>query len=186
MGKLNRSKLRNKLLFLILFNTKIIFSQYVQYVPFTHGFTFEEGYTERFYTEIGYGFVFSKFYLKNREYEIKSKEILIAFDEKIGYNFIGAMTFKSSARLTFEAFNWNDKLFNYSFGADYTYITNFQNSNNIVTPKIGIIIFFGTIELNYGYNFILDKSKKFQMNGNNIGLVFRPYIFMKSMKKKWS
>lgn len=180
--RLNKKKWTRQFIFCLVLIPKVLFSQYV---PFTHGIVLENGISRNYYIEGGYGFVFSNYYTKNKENEIKSKEFLLSFEQKLGYHFLNAASLRSSARLSFELGRWNSKLVTYNFGADFLHLTNFHKTGNYVIPKIGIIFYYGTFELSYGYNINLKTEENFSNSQNTFSLILRPYIFFKSMKEKW-
>lgn len=183
-------------LLLILSLTNMLYSQEEKeeekksklsdFVSVLHGMSFETGYHGSAYGELGYSFLFDTYYYRNKKHIIKSKQLLLILDQKIGYNALNAMSLKSSFRCSFETRNWEFHPNIFNFGVDYTYLNNFAGkSGSIFTPKISFTVFYGCIELNYGYNFIPNKTNAFDFKNHSVGLVLRPYIFIKPMSKMW-
>lgn len=157
-----------------------------QYISRMHGFRQTVYYSNNFAFALGYSTIKSDFYKKHERYPVQSKEYYLINDILLSYTPNGKLfSINLSNSISFEL---NDKMINwanYNLGLDFVYQTNFSENEFQILPKIGLTLFYGTIEISYSRNILYSQPKS--LSGPNVFMLsFRPYIFVKSQKEKWS
>lgn len=137
--------------------------------------------------EVGYGFVTDKLYHKGKTSAIWDRYVLIAADVssefQIGNKFIFGP--KISNKYSFELWDWEFNYWGFIFGADYVAYNDLKTVNNVLRPSIGVHYFLDVFELSYGYNIRLDNNYALPINTHVIQFRFKPFVFIKSMRKAW-
>jgi len=137
--------------------------------------------------ELGFGFFTDKLYHKGKTSAIWDRYVLVAADLssefQVGEKFIFGP--KISNKYSFELWDREYNYLGFVFGADYIAYNDLKTINNVLRPSIGLHYFLDVFELSYGYNIRLDNNYALPINTHIIQFKFKPFIFIKSMKKAW-